>query len=386
MVPPDHREENMTASTGAKPFFRAEQVGSLLRPQRLLDARDRWKAGEITRDELHAVEDDAIAEAVAMQEEIGLEVIVDGEFRRENWWIDYIEQIDGIEIAGDDDASGFKDAPDHKSGYVPKNVLTVGKIGHSHPILVDDYKMLRATTDRTPKITIPSPSRIHYHGGRPAVSKDAYPDMDAFWADVARAYQDEIADLEAQGCNYIQIDDPVIAYFVDESLHDNVRKLGEEPDELVRTYVRVINDCIAKRKPETYLGFHLCRGNAKSSWMGSGGYDSIAEPIFAHLDVDAFFLEYDDERSGDFEALRHVPKGKKVVLGLITTKFAPLENKDELKRRIDDASRFVPMEDLALSPQCGFASVVEGNKVTVDDERAKLGLVVEVAHEVWGDA
>lgn len=376
----------MSASTGAKPFFRAEQVGSLLRPRRLLDAREKWKAGEITREALHEIEDEAITEAVRMQEEIGLDVIVDGEFRRENWWIDFIERIDGIKIAGGDDVSGFKDAPDHKSGYVPKNVLAVGKVGRSGCILCDDYRMLRNTTDRTPKVTVPSPSRIHYHGGRPAVSKDAYPDMDEFWADVAKVYQQEIADLEAAGCNYIQIDDPVIAYFVDESLHDNVRALGEEPADLVETYVRVINDCISKRKPDTYLGFHLCRGNAKSSWIGSGGYDSIAEPIFAHLDVDSFFLEYDDERSGDFDALRHVPKGKKVVLGLITTKFAPLESKDELKRRIDDASRFVPMEDLALSPQCGFASVVEGNKVTVDDERAKLGLVVEVARDVWGEA
>ena len=374
----------MATSLGAKPFFRAEQVGSLLRPARLLEARSRWKAGEITRDALRAVEDQAIREVVRMQEDI-----VDGDFRRENWWVDFIERIDGIKIAEPDAASGFKSSGDDKPAYLPKNVLTVGKIGRAHAITGDDFDMLRSTTRRTPKVTIPSPSRIHYHGGRAAVSRDVYPEMDEFWADVAAAYQSEIADLEARGCTYIQIDDPVITYFVDESLNKNVRALGEEPADLMRTYVRVINDCIAKRKPGTYVGFHLCRGNALSTWIGSGGYDSVAGPIFGALDVDAFFLEYDDERSGDFraiEALRHVPQGKKVVLGLITTKFAPLEDKDALKRRIDDASRFVPMEDLAISPQCGFASIVEGNKITVDDERAKLALVVEVAREVWGAA
>jgi 5-methyltetrahydropteroyltriglutamate--homocysteine methyltransferase len=367
-----------------KPFFRADQVGSLLRPQRLLAARARWKAGEMSRDQLRDIEDDCIREAVELQEQTGLQVVTDGEFRRENWWVDFIERIDGIRIAEPDAASGFKDAPDHASGYVPKNVLTVAKLGRTGPIMKDDYSMLRSATTRTPKVTLPSPSRIHYHGGRAAVDDTVYPDIEEFWADVAKVYRDEIADLEDAGCTYIQIDDPVMAYFVDKRLCENVRALGEDPDELVDRYVRVVNDCTRDRRPDTYISYHLCRGNAQSSWIAEGGYARLAEAIFPHLDVDAFFLEFDDERSGDFGPLHHMPAGRKVVLGLITTKRGELEDRDDLKRRIDEAARIVPLDDLGLSPQCGFASVVEGNKVTVEDEAQKLSLVVEVAQEVWG--
>jgi len=375
----------MSPSQGTgKPFFRADQVGSLLRPQRLLAVRAQWKTGGMSRAQLREIEDECIGEAVKLQEGTGLQVVTDGEFRRENWWVDFIERIDGIRIAEPDQTSGFKDAPDHASGYVPKNVLTVGPLGRSGPITTDDFAMLRSATTHTPKVTLPSPSRIHYHGGRAAVDDAVYPDMEAFWADVAKVYRGEIADLESAGCTYIQIDDPVMAYFVDERLRDNVRALGEDPDALVDRYVRVVNDCTRDRRPETYLSYHLCRGNAQSSWIAEGGYARLAEAVFPHLDVDALFLEFDDERSGDFAPLRHVPSGRKVVLGLITTKRGDLEDTDALRRRIDEAAKIVPFDDLGLSPQCGFASVVEGNKVTVEDERAKLRLVVEVADEVWG--
>ena len=367
-----------------KPFYHADHVGSLLRPKELLDARLKWKAGELNRDELQELEDDAIRAAVRLQEAVGLNVVTDGEFRRENWWIDFISQINGIEISKPDKSAEFKTSDDKGSGYIPLIVETVDRLRHDRTIFERDYKFLAGCTSKTPKVTIPSPTRIHFHSGRPKVSAEAYPDMELFWADVVSFYQEEITALEELGCRYIQIDDPVLTYFLDDRTRDNLRDIGEDPDQLIHTYASVLNQCVVKRHHDTHVSMHLCRGNARSSWIVSGGYMRLAEAIFPMVDVDTWFLEYDDERSGDFEPLRMMPSDKNVVLGLVTSKFGKLEDKDELKRRIDKAAKYVSMEQLGLSPQCGFASLDIGNLITLEDQIVKLELVVETANEIWG--
>ncbi len=372
-------------STSGKSFYHADQVGSLLRPKKLLDARLKWKAGELSRDELQALEDDAIRDAVRIQEDVGLPAITDGEFRRENWWIDFISQINGIKISEPDTHAEFKTSKDEGSGYIPLIVETVDKIHHDRALMERDYTFLAGCTSKTPKITIPSPTRIHFHSGRPKVSEEAYPDMDQFWADIAAFYQAEIAALEELGCRYIQIDDPVLTYFLDSRTRENLRDIGEDPDQLIHTYAKVLNQCIENRHTDTHLSMHLCRGNAQSSWIVSGGYMRLAEAIFPVVNVDTWFLEYDDDRSGDFEPLKVMPDDKNVVLGLVTSKFGEIENKDDLKRRIDEAAQYVALEHLGLSPQCGFASLDIGNIIAFDDQMAKLELVVETAREVWGN-
>jgi 5-methyltetrahydropteroyltriglutamate--homocysteine methyltransferase len=379
-----------------RPFFRADQVGSLLRPTELIRARDDFAAGRIDAASLRSVEDASIRAIVARQEACGFKVIVDGEFRRENWWIDFVRGLDGIEIRDGDDAHAFV-APKandcgHDHGdeegwkYVPKNVVTTGRVGLAAPVTTRDFSFLQSTTERLAKITIPSPSRLHFHGGRAAVSQAAYPDIEAFFADVAAVYQREIAALEEAGCRYIQIDDPLMTYFISERLRAEVAATGDDPDARLRRYVELTNACIAKRRPETAIGIHVCRGNSRSGWIAEGGYQRIAEAVLGGLKVDHFLLEYDDERSGDFEPLKHVPRGVKVVLGLVTTKFGRLESVADLTRRIEEAARYVPLEDLGLSPQCGFASTVEGNIITPEDQWRKLERIVEVAHLVWQDA
>ena len=368
----------------SKPFFRADHVGSLLRTDKLLEARTNWKNGKLSFDALQNEEDEAIGEVVKLQENVGLKAITDGEFRRENWWIDFISQINGIVISDPDVSSEFKTDGGKGSGYIPKVVKTDSKILHDKAILGRDFQVLLNHTEETPKITLPSPTRIHFHGGRAAIDPKVYPDISEFWSDVALFYQQEIAALEELGCRYIQIDDPVLTYFLDDRMRKNLQDLGEDPDTLINTYADLINECIKQRKEETYLTMHLCRGNALSSWIVSGGYGGLANVIFPKVEVDAFFLEYDDERSGDFAPLNLIPKDKKVVLGLVTSKKGELESSDTIKRRIDDASAFIPMENLALSPQCGFASVDLGNLISVDDQMAKLKLVVKTAEEIWG--
>ncbi len=372
--------------SNAKPFFRADQVGSLLRPRHLLDARQKWQADEISREELREIEDGAIAECVRLQEEIGLEAITDGEFRRENWWIDFISAIDGIKISAPDTDAGFFSDEDNPGGYVPKNVLTTGRLGGGGAISIADFEFLKAQTSRTPKVTIPSPSRIHFHGGRAAVNADVYPSMDDFWNDVAAVYQAEIAALEARGCTYIQIDDPVLTYFLDDRLRGNVADIGEDPDLLLGLYGDVLDTCISRRSANTTISIHLCRGNAQSQWIAVGSYDRMAAELFPRLAVDSWFLEYDDERSGGFEPLRHIPDGTKVVLGLVTTKTGRMEERDEIRARIAEAAKVVPFENLALSPQCGFASIDIGNKIAFEDQNAKLRMIVEIAADVWDDA
>ena len=374
------------SSTSRKPLFRADHVGSLLRPPELLTARAQWKSGEIDAAALRAIEDEAIADVVKLQEGLGLRAVTDGEFRRENWWIDFISAIEGIEISSPDEAAGFRKAPGTASGYVPKNVRTVGQLRRPGDILADDFAFLNGKTSRTAKVTIPSPTRVHFHGGDASVDDGAYPDKETFWDDLARVYRDEIAGLEALGCRYIQIDDPVINYFVDTRMRDNLKAIGEDPDALIHKYARLLNDCVSGRDPETYLTIHLCRGNAQSAWIAEGGYEPLAEALFPVVDVDAWFLEYDDARSGGFEPLRFMPDDRCVVLGLVTTKRGDIEDRDEIKRRIGEASGYVSLDRLALSPQCGFASVDLGNLIAVHDQAAKLSFVLDLAREVWGEA
>ena len=368
-----------------KPFFRADHVGSLLRPQKLLEARASWKGGKLTFEALQNIEDEAIREVVKLQENVGLKAITDGEFRRENWWVDFIRQIEGIVISEPDVSSEFKTDGGKGSGYIPKVVKTVSKITHNRSILDRDFETLLKHTKETPKVTIPSPTRIHFHGGRTAVDLETYPDLNKFWSDIARFYQDEIAALEQKGCRYIQIDDPVLTYFLDDRMRNNLQNIGENPDALINTYATLLNDCTRNRRDDTYLTMHLCRGNAMSSWIVSGGYAGLANSIFPKIDVDSFFLEYDDERSGDFAPLDLMPNGKKVVLGLVTSKRGQLETADSIKRRIEEASKIIPLENLALSPQCGFASVDVGNLITLDDQMSKLELVVKTAETIWGN-
>ena len=366
------------------PFFHADHVGSLLRPPELLGARAKWKDGKLPFEALQKIEDNAIHDVVKLQEDVGLKVITDGEFRRENWWVDFISQINGVVISDPDTASEFLTNGGKGSGYIPKVVKTVSKISHAKTLLGRDYEVLADCTTHTCKITIPSPTRTHFHGGRAAVDHDIYPDMDNFWADIAKFYQDEITALENLNCRYIQIDDPVLTYFLDDRMRNNLDKIGEDPNTLIDTYANLLNECIKMRRPETHLAMHLCRGNALSSWIVAGGYSRLAQAIFPVVNVDTFFLEYDDERSGDFEPLNLIPKGKNVVLGLVTSKRSEMESADDIRRRIEEASKYVPIENLALSPQCGFASVDVGNLITVDDQMAKLELVVKTAEDIWG--
>ena len=371
-------------SDHSKPFYHADHVGSLLRPSDLLEARTKWSEGELAFETLQEIEDTAIHKVAKLQEDVGLKSITDGEFRRENWWVDFISQIDGVIIADPDEAAEFKTDGGKGSGYIPKVVKTVSKITHQKTLLARDYQVLSDCTTETAKITIPSPTRIHFHGGRAAVDQGAYPDMDVYWSDVAKFYQNEISALEEMGCNYIQIDDPVLTYFLDDRMCNNLEDIGEDPKTLIDTYAHLLNECIKKRRPETQLSMHLCRGNARSSWIVAGDYSRLAQAIFPVVDVDTFFLEYDDERSGDFEPLGLIAEGKNVVLGLVTSKRGELEFADDIKHRIEEASRYVPMENLALSPQCGFASLDVGNLITLDDQMAKLELVVKTAEDVWG--
>jgi 5-methyltetrahydropteroyltriglutamate--homocysteine methyltransferase len=383
-----------------KPFFRADQVGSLLRPPELIRARAQHQKGEITHAVLRSVEDAAIRHIVAEQERIGFDVVVDGEFRRENWWIDFVAGLSGVEIRDGDPGQAFvapkgaddhghdhsHDDHDHGWQYVPKNVLTTGRVHAAAPITAPDFAYLNTVTTRAAKVTLPSPTRLHFHGGRAAVSQQAYPDIEEFFADLAKVYRAEIAALEAAGCRYIQIDDPLMTYFISERMRAEVVAAGDDPDARLRRYVDLTNECISERRPDTAIGIHVCRGNSRSGWIAEGGYERIAESVLGGLKVDHFLLEYDDERSGDFEPLRHVPRGVRVVLGLVTTKRGQLESADDLMRRIESASKLIPLEDLAISPQCGFASTVEGNIITPDDQWRKLARVVDVAQRVWGKA
>ena len=371
-----------------KPPFRGDHIGSLLRPEELLESRRKMRAGEISIEELRDHENECIREVVKLQEKIGLISITDGEFRRESFHVDFISQIENVTSSWDFDQAvqlGKEDkaGQDKKMPYIP---YINGKMTRPEGgIEIENYKFTSSLTEQTVKVTIPSPTMTHFRGGREAINKEIYPGMQDFFDDLARLYREELSDLGSAGCSYVQFDDTNLAYLCDEKMRENARQLGEDPLELPATYAALINDSIRDRPENMTVCVHLCRGNAKSQWFASGGYEPIAEQMFNLIDVDGFFLEYDDERSGDFEPLRFVPKGNKiVVLGLVTTKYNMMESKDELKRRVDEASRYVDIEQLALSPQCGFSSNAVGNIITVEDQIAKIQLVLEVAEEIWG--
>jgi 5-methyltetrahydropteroyltriglutamate--homocysteine methyltransferase len=364
------------------PPFKADQVGSLLRPAHLLEARAKRKRGEITAAELRRIEDAAIRDVVAMQEQLGMQSITDGEFRRGLWHMDFVcdfanvQQAPGIPIKFHSE--------DGEIEWAPPGVKITGRLSRPHPIFVEDFTFLKSITKGTAKITIPSPSVLHFRGGRKAIDTAAYPDMDGFYADLARVYSEEIRDLVDAGCRYLQVDEVNMAFLCDPNLRDFARSLGEDPDRLPHTYAKLLNDATAARHQDMTVCMHLCRGNARSHWVADGGYEPVAEVLFNEFDVHGYFLEYDSSRAGDFSPLRFVPKGKTIVLGLVTTKTGALEKKDDVKRRIDEAAKFVPIEQLALSPQCGFASNAEGNALTLDQEKAKLELIVDISREVWG--
>ena len=372
-----------TMSQRIGPPFRADHVGSLLRPQHLLDARAAKSRGALDAAGLRDVEDDCIREVVKLQEDLGYRGITDGEFRRTWWHLDFIQQFANVTLTAPRIKARFHSEEGDVELLAPA-VSVTGKLARPKPIMAADFSFLKSATRQTAKVTIPSPSVLHFRGGRAAIDQVAYPEMEGFYADLARIYSEEVAELGRLGCTNLQIDEVNLAYLCDPNLREQVRGMGEDPKTLPRTYARLINGAIAARPPGMTVSMHLCRGNFKSAWVAEGGYDPVAEVLFNEIDVEGYFLEYDSPRAGGFAPLRFVPKGKTVVLGLVSTKVAQLETIDDLKRRIDEARRYVALEQLALSPQCGFSSTVEGNKVTLADEIAKLRLVAEVAREVWG--
>jgi 5-methyltetrahydropteroyltriglutamate--homocysteine methyltransferase len=365
-----------------QPPFRADHVGSFLRPRRLLEARAHHASGEISAEALRVVEDDAIAEIVEFQEDIGLHSITDGEFRRTYFHIDFLAQLGGVKT----DIPVTIRKPDGSEELAPPVMRVIDKVRHVKDIQKADFEYLQEqiTPGHTAKVTIPSPTMLHFRGGRAGISKVHYPDLEPFYQDVADAYGAELRALASAGSRYVQMDDTNLAYLCDDKMREAARSRGDDPDELPHRYASFINRVVAQKPAGMTLAIHLCRGNFKSTWAAQGGYEPVAEALLSEMDVDAYFLEYDDARSGDFKPLRFVPKGKTVVLGLVTTKLGQLESKDDLKRRIDEAAKFVPLEQLCLSPQCGFSSTVHGNAIAVEAQRAKLRLVVEVADEVWG--
>src|SRR5579862_6665665 len=366
------------------PPFRADHVGSLLRPARLHQAREDFAAGRVTAAGLRAVEDEEIVKAIRMQEEVGLQSATDGEFRRATWHMDFIYQLGGVSQAPGHLAVKFTN-PSGTIEWTPAALHVGSRVRLDHTIFGEDFSYLRSqVSSAVAKQTIPSPNMVHYRGGAAMIDPEAYPDQEGFWADLAAAYADEVRGLGELGCTYLQFDDTSLAYLNDPHQREYVASIGGDPERQHIEYIHHINEALASRPPGMSVTTHMCRGNFRSSWAAEGSYDFVAEALFNELQVDGFFMEWDDERSGGFEPLRFVPPGKVVVLGLVTTKRGELEAKDEIKRRIEEASRFVDIDQLCLSPQCGFSSTVEGNVLTYDDQVAKLRLIVEVAEEVWG--
>jgi 5-methyltetrahydropteroyltriglutamate--homocysteine methyltransferase len=378
----------MTART--TPPFRADHVGSFLRPAYLLEARDAFfNKKSISADELRKVEDRAITEIVKFQADVGLQSITDGEFRRTYFHIDFLEQLGGVKT----DIPVTVKKPDGTEELAPPVIRVIDKVRHAKNIQLADFQYLKAQVQAlglnvngglVPKMTIPSPTMLHFRGGRAGISREAYPELDpVFYDDVAKAYGEELQSLADAGCTYVQMDDTNLAYLCDEKMREAARQRGDDPNELPHRYAQFINKVVALKPAGMTLAMHLCRGNFKSTHAAAGNYEPVAEALLSEMNLDAFFLEYDDERSGDFRPLRYLSKGKIVVLGLVTTKFGQLEGKDELKRRIAEAAQYAPLDQLCLSPQCGFSSTVHGNNIAVEDQRRKLALVVETAREVW---
>jgi 5-methyltetrahydropteroyltriglutamate--homocysteine methyltransferase len=380
-------ETTSATATGrrTRPPFRADHVGSLLRPPQLLQTRADFADGRLDADGLREAEDEAIREIVAMQEGVGLQSATDGEFRRESWHMDFIYQLDGItKEPGEMKIKFHNEQGDIE--FTPAALHVDGKLGISETIFGDALSFLQsAVTKNVPKLTIPSPSMVHYRGGKAAIDPRVYPDLDSFWADLVLAYRDEVRRLGELGCTYLQFDDTSLAYMNDPHQREYIGSIGGDPEHQHLDYIRHINEALSERPEAMSITTHACRGNFRSAWAAEGSWDFVAEALLNDLQVDGFFMEWDDERSGGFEPLRFLPKGqKRVVLGLVTTKRGELESKDDLKRRIEEASKYAPIEQLCLSPQCGFSSTVEGNELTQEQQWAKLRLIVEVAEEVWG--
>jgi 5-methyltetrahydropteroyltriglutamate--homocysteine methyltransferase len=370
----------------SKPPFRADHVGSLIRPDALLNARQAAEKGEIPASELTRIQHDSIRDVVRLQEEIGLQVVTDGEYNRFAWQRDFLLKFNNVRQVASKLTVRFHSAAGTRD-HSPPSLQVTGELSRRPGgIFVDDFRFLKSVAHVTPKMTIPSPTTMHFRGGREAVDAKAYPAMAEFYADLAGVYREEIGDLADAGCRYLQIDEVNLAYLCDPDLQTQVRNIGEDPQTLPKTYAKLLNDTIAGRPADMVVCMHLCRGNFAGAWVAEGGYDPIAELLFNEIAVDGYFLEYDSPRAGSFAPLRFLPKGKIAVLGLVTTKNAAIETKDDIKRRIDEAARYAPIEQLALSPQCGFSSGIGGQAMTVEEEIAKLQLVVDTARDVWGSA
>jgi 5-methyltetrahydropteroyltriglutamate--homocysteine methyltransferase len=368
------------------PPFRADHVGSLLRPEKLLRARSGAAEGSLSKEKLREIEDEAIREVVGAQRDVGLRSVTDGEFRRTSWHMDFIYRLGGIAQSDDKIKVQFHNA-DGTIEFETSALAVTAPVTLPETIFADHFRFLQsvAAPDQTPKLTIPSPSMVHYRGGPAAIDPAIYPDQETFWTDLSAAYAQEIQGIAALGCRYLQLDDTSLAYLNDPAQRAMLAQRGDDAEHQHLRYIRQMNAALADRPAGLTVTTHLCRGNFRSSWAAEGGYEFVAEALFTQLDVDGFFLEYDSERAGGFAPLRFVPPGKQVVLGLVTTKSGRLESKDDLKRRIDEAARYVPLDQLCLSPQCGFSSTVEGNVLSFDEQMAKLALIVETAQEVWGD-
>jgi 5-methyltetrahydropteroyltriglutamate--homocysteine methyltransferase len=368
----------MTKDT--RPPFRADHVGSLLRPQAIHDARAKRAKGEISAEQLKEVEDREIARVIKRQEEVGLKAITDGEFRRSWWHFDFLKKLDGVE--GYQASQGIQFAGVQTRA---ESVRIVGKIGFSNHPMIEHFKFLKANTKETAKMTIPAPSVLHFRGGRKGISKEIYPDLDQFFHDLGAAYNKAVKAFYDAGCRYLQLDDTVWAYLCSEKELRLAKERGDEPEKLPMWYARTINQALANKPADMTVTTHVCRGNFRSTWVSEGGYEPVAERLFQEVNYDGYFLEYDNDRSGGFEPLRFVPKGKKqVVIGLITSKTGELESKDSIKRRIEEATKYVALDQICLSPQCGFASTEEGNVLTEDEQWAKFKLIVDITKEVWG--
>ena len=367
------------------PPFRADQVGSLIRPQNLIEAQQAFAKGEMPRSAMKEIQRREIANVVRMQEEIGLKSVTDGEFNRQGWQRDFLLSFDNVKLIESRVPVTFH-SDTGTTTHAPPSMGVVGKLGRPREIFVDDYRYLHSIAKATPKVTIPSPTVLHFRGGREVIDRNAYPDLEEFYADLARVYREEIADLAAAGCRYLQVDEVNLAYLCDPALRAHVATIGEDPDTLLHTYAQLLNRLTEGSPEDMTFCMHLCRGNFGGKWVAEGGYDPVAEVLFNDIKFTGYFMEYDSDRAGGFEVLRHVPKGKTVVLGLVTTKRSDLESKDMLKRRIEEASKYCDIDQLALSPQCGFSSGVGGETMTIEQQMEKLRLVVEVATEVWGSA
>jgi len=367
------------------PSFRADHVGSFIRPDTLIKAREAAEKKELPVDELKTIQHDAVKEIVKIQEDLGLKVTTDGEFNRGSWQRDFLVGFANVSVVESKISVKFHSQAGSRE-HAPPSLAVTGKLARNKPIFVDDFKFLKSITKETPKVTFPSPTVLHFRGGRQVVDEKAYPEIQEFYDDLAKVYREEIKELADNGCRYIQIDEVNLAYLCDPALRGQVQGFGEDPDALLKTYAKLLNDVVRDKPKDMIAAMHLCRGNFAGAWVAEGGYEPVAEVLFNDINIDSYFLEYDSDRAGGFEPLRFLPKGKLAVLGLVTTKSPVLETKDELKRRIDQAAKFAPLEQLALSPQCGFSSGIGGNTMDVNNEIAKLKLVVETAREVWGTA